>query len=204
VSEAELELAIKKWRGEQLDAVQAAEDAALLTILQAGLPAAPPMTFRPSSASEDEIPDLDVLISESSSENEVIEEIALDHPPTSMEDLLAQLPDTGFTHGEESFQAAEDVALHPETWTPLEITRKQPAEIIHDDFVKVVTNEDGTPGLVKETGQAETPSKVKGKPKYDDDDDIEMPETATPTHETPATPQIVKKDRRKITFDDSF
>ena len=80
-------------------------------------------------------------------------------------------------------------------------------EIIHDDFVgdvKVVTKEDGTPGLVKETGQSETPHKAKSKPKYDDDDDIEVPEIATLAPETPATPQIVKKDRRKITFDDSF
>ena len=36
-----------------------------------------------------------------------------------MEEQLAQLPDTGFTEGEESNAVAEDIAAHPETWTPI-------------------------------------------------------------------------------------
>ena len=37
----------------------------------------------------------------------------------TMEEQLAQLPDTGFTEGEESNAVAEDIAAHPETWTPI-------------------------------------------------------------------------------------
>lgn len=39
--------------------------------------------------------------------------------------LLAQLPDTGFTHGPESNAAAEYVASHPEEWTPLNTSKEQ-------------------------------------------------------------------------------
>ena len=189
----ELKEAAEKWHGEQLDAVQEAEDKALLQMLVS--------------------PKL-----------------------TSMEDLLAQLPDTGITHGENSNEDAESVAAHPETWTPLvvkrhdfdevegdavEITRnRQPAEIIHDPFVgdvKIVQGEDG-PTLVKEKGEKAIQPKPKSKPKYDDEDDedgISVPASTPeppavnpePEPEKPAVPaevQPVKKDRRKITFDDSF
>ena len=43
-------------------------------------------------------------------------------PIKSMEELLAGIPDTGFTKGEESNNAAEYVATHPETWTPVVLT----------------------------------------------------------------------------------
>ena len=38
---------------------------------------------------------------------------------TSMQELLAALPDTGITKGKASLEAAEYVAAHPETWTPV-------------------------------------------------------------------------------------
>ena len=40
-------------------------------------------------------------------------------PLQTMDELLAHLPDTGFTHGKESNEAAEFVATHPETWQPV-------------------------------------------------------------------------------------
>ena len=208
----ELEEVAKKWREEQLDAAQEAEDKALLQML-------------------------------------VSKEL------TPMEDLVAQLPDTGFTHGEDSNADAEYVAAHPETWTPLVVKRHDfdealevqiepspnlatgpafdvdkfdevpsalPADkIIHDPFVgdvKVVQGEDG-PTLVKEKGEKaiQPQPKPKTKPKYDDEDDedgISVPSVPSSTPESlapelvspvaPAEVQPVKKDRRKITFDDSF
>ena len=173
------------------------------------------------------------------------------YPPLEM----AQLPDTGFTHGEDSNADAEYVAAHPETWTPLVVKRHDfdealevqiepspnlatgptfdadkfdevplavPADkIIHDPFVgdvKVVQGEDG-PTLVKEKGEKaiQPQPKPKTKPKYDDEDDedgISVPSVPSSTPESlapelvspvaPAEVQPVKKDRRKITFDDSF
>jgi len=197
VSAAELELAAQKWRGEQLNAVQEAEDVALLQML----------TSKKL-----------VILDTQEAENEVIEEVVLDHQLTSMEDLISQLPDTGFYYGDH--QIAEDVAAHPENWTPLVVKRDLPSEIIHDPFVgdvKVVSGENG-PELVKEKGEKEIQSKPKSKPKYDDEDDEDgisvpssTPEPPAPKSESePVTPAVstevqpVKKDRRKITFDDSF
>ena len=194
-SAAELELAAQKWREEQLNAVQEAENVALLQMLTSKKLA---------------------ILDTQEAENEVIEEVVLDHQPTSMEDLISQLPDTGFTHGEESNQVAEDVAAHPENWTPLVVKQDLPSEIIHDPFVgdvKVVSGENG-PELVKEKGEKEIQSKPKSKPKYDDEDDEDgisvPPSTLKPPASESATPAVstevqpVKKDRRKITFDDSF
>jgi len=45
----------------------------------------------------------------------------------SMEELLSGLPDTGFTKGTVSNEAAEQVAAQPETWTPLiKLSRGRP------------------------------------------------------------------------------
>ena len=45
----------------------------------------------------------------------------------SMEELLAGLPDTGFTKSKVSNEAAEQIAAHPETWTPMiQLSRGRP------------------------------------------------------------------------------
>jgi hypothetical protein len=36
-----------------------------------------------------------------------------------MEEMLSLLPETGFTEGEFDFEEGEQIATHPETWTPL-------------------------------------------------------------------------------------
>jgi hypothetical protein len=100
-----------------------------------------------------------------------------------------------------------------------EVPSALPADkIIHDPFVgdvKVVQGEDG-PALVKEKGEKaiQPQPKPKTKPKYDDEDDEDgisvpssTPESLAPELVSPVAPaevQPVKKDRRKITFDDSF
>jgi hypothetical protein len=42
----------------------------------------------------------------------------------SMDELLRMVPDTGFTHGNESNANAEFVAHHPEEWKPLVLSQK--------------------------------------------------------------------------------
>jgi len=44
--------------------------------------------------------------------------------PKNMKELLALLPDTGITSGPESNEAADFVAAHPETWTPLVLAKR--------------------------------------------------------------------------------
>ena len=44
--------------------------------------------------------------------------------PNSMEALLALLPDTGITSGRASMEAADHVAAHPETWTPIVLPKR--------------------------------------------------------------------------------
>jgi len=44
--------------------------------------------------------------------------------PSSMQELLAALPNTGITEGKASLEAAEYVAAHPETWTPVFLSKR--------------------------------------------------------------------------------
>ena len=54
--------------------------------------------------------------------------------PQSMKELLAKLPDTGITDGNQD--DAEHVAAHPETWIPLFISSQQDAP---PDIAKIIS-----------------------------------------------------------------